>query len=476
VSTTGQIGQYRLIRKIGEGGMGAVFLGEHLLVGRRAAIKVLQPELSTRRDVVGRSFNVAGALTAISDPGIVQMFDFGFHDGSAYIVMELLEGETLHQRLARVTALWPLEALRITRQVAGSLAAAHTRGIVHRDLKPENVFMVRDPETAGGERAKVLDFGIAKLGHESNRSLTMTGTLLGTPVYMSPEQCRGSGEIDARADIYSLGCVLFHVLAGRPPFDAEGMGELISAHLREPPPPPSAFANALPPELDALVLRCLAKSPDQRFQTMTELQAACDALLVRMSQSGPSAPTVAVVAVPLSAGFRSVTPGREVAVLTPAPAPTTPLLPAGTPTTLGAATGQVAAARTTRRTTLWVVLVAALLTLGGSIAAIVVMQGKRTDAPARAPASSPELAPAPASEAAATPAPAMPAEPPAIAPGHLPPDAGVAVTADAAAAPDVATTVHTPPTPTPSAKRKPKPSSKRPTPASTSDEDLYDGR
>src|SRR5947209_6847736 len=161
--------------------MGAVYMAEHQLIGRRAAIKVLLPELSSRREIVDRFFNEARATTAVSDPGIVQVFDFGFHqDGSAYIVMELLEGEPLDLRLKRLGLVHASEALRITRQVSGSLAAAHTRGIVHRDLKPDNIFMVRDPEAIGGERPKILDFGIAKLtGNDPGKMRTRTGAVMG---------------------------------------------------------------------------------------------------------------------------------------------------------------------------------------------------------------------------------------------------------------------------------------------------------
>src|SRR2546423_4199174 len=142
--------------------------------------------------------------------------------------MELLEGEPLEMRLKRLGLLPASEALRTTRQVAGSLAAAHSRGIVRRDLKPDNIFMVRDPEAIGGERPKILDFGIAKLtGDDPGRMRTRTGAVMGTPVYMSPEQCRGAGQLDHRSDIYSLGCVLYHLIAGRPPFDFEGMGEIL---------------------------------------------------------------------------------------------------------------------------------------------------------------------------------------------------------------------------------------------------------
>src|SRR5262245_22147249 len=151
------LGSYRIVRKLGEGGMGAVWLAEHTLLGRPAAIKVLQPYFSQQPHIVKRFFNEARAATSIADPGIIQIFDFGNHsDGSAYIVMEYLDGEALDQRLRRLGALSIGDALRIMRQVATSLAAAHARGIVHRDLKPENIFIVRDPEVAGGERTKVL--------------------------------------------------------------------------------------------------------------------------------------------------------------------------------------------------------------------------------------------------------------------------------------------------------------------------------
>ncbi len=223
------IGSYRVLRKLGEGGMGAVYVAEHALIGRKAAIKVLLPSLSANQDIVQRFFNEARAATAIQDAGIVQIFDFGYHtDGSAYIVMEYLEGETLDARLRRLGRLHPHDAVRIMRQSAGSLAAAHSRGIIHRDLKPENIFLVRDAEVAGGERPKILDFGIAKLtGDAGNKVKTHTAAIMGTPWFMSPEQCRGAGHIDHRSDIYALGCVLFQLVTGQPPFDGEGAGDTI---------------------------------------------------------------------------------------------------------------------------------------------------------------------------------------------------------------------------------------------------------
>ncbi len=276
-----QLGAYRLLQRIGEGGMGVVFLAEHAMLGRRAAIKVLHPTYSMQPEIVQRFFNEARAATAISDPGIVQIFDFGQHtDGSAYIVMELLDGEALDRRLSRQGTMYVAEVLVIVRQVAASLAAAHARGIIHRDLKPENIFLVRDAEVPGGQRAKILDFGIAKLSGVDG-SKTSTSAVMGTPMYMSPEQCRGAGQVDPRSDIYSLGCVLVTLLTGRPPFEAEGAGELIAMHLREMPMPPSLRVPSIPASVDALVMRCLAKDPNARYASANDLAAAIGSLLTQ---------------------------------------------------------------------------------------------------------------------------------------------------------------------------------------------------
>src|SRR6185503_19571992 len=198
-----RLGAYRVLRKIGSGGMGSVWLAEHVALGRRAALKVLHPQYSTRADIVRRFFNEARATTAIADPGIVQVFEVGEDDdGRAFIVMELLDGEPLDRRLKREGALTLADGLRLLRQVASTLGAAHARGIVHRDIKPDNIYIVRDPEVPGGERAKVLDFGIAKLLDLPSGGDTRTAQLIGTPKFMSPEQCRGSGRVDQRSDVY----------------------------------------------------------------------------------------------------------------------------------------------------------------------------------------------------------------------------------------------------------------------------------
>jgi serine/threonine-protein kinase len=309
------IGNYQIVQKLGEGGMGVVYLGQHTLLGRRAAIKVLLPALSARPDIVNRFFNEARAVTSISDPGIVQVFDFGYHaDGSAFIVMEYLEGETVDRRLSRLGKLAPYEALRLCRQIASSLAAAHAQNIIHRDLKPENIFLVRDGEVASGERPKILDFGIAKLSDDHpGKVKTSTGVLMGTPIYMSPEQCRGLAEIDHRSDIYALGCVLFHLMTGRPPFDGEGMGDIIAAHIREPAPAPSSRMSGITPQVDALVLRCLAKAPADRYSTMIELATAIGQVLAYLSS--PESPTQYLYAPP---GGGPASPSRPG---TPAPPP-----------------------------------------------------------------------------------------------------------------------------------------------------------
>ncbi len=299
------IGQYRIVRTLGAGGMGTVYLGEHRLLGRRAAIKTLLPSLSSHREIVDRFFTEARAISAISDPGVVQIFDFGYHvDGTAYIVMEYLEGESLAVRLGRLGSLRLVEALRLAKQLASSLAAAHERGIVHRDLKPGNVFVIRDPEVPGGERAKILDFGICKIG-ATDTSATQTGTMLGTPVYMSPEQCRGGGRVDHRADIYSLGCVLFHMTCARPPFDCESTGDYIASHIKEPAPVPSKIAPAVPPAVDVLMARCLAKDPAERFQSMAEVQQAIEHALVQVRDIGPSESGRIRTTTPLGEGFQS---------------------------------------------------------------------------------------------------------------------------------------------------------------------------
>ena len=298
------IGQYRVIGMIGQGGMGAVYAGEHVLLGRPAAIKVLLPELSRNQDMVMRFFNEARAATAIRHPGIVEIYDFGWSaDGAAFIVMEHLEGETLARRLTRQRLSWQA-ALAIVRQIGGALSAAHAKGIVHRDLKPDNIFLVLDPEVPGGERIKLLDFGIAKLAGESatGMNMTRTGAVMGTPTYMSPEQCRGVAA-DHRADLYALGCIAFEMCGGRPPFIGEGTGDVLAAHIHVQPPSIADLGSRVPPDVERLVQQLLAKSPAQRVQSGADLIRAVDAI----STDGARSSAAASSALPLAVAAPSIT-------------------------------------------------------------------------------------------------------------------------------------------------------------------------
>ncbi|HEX7837857.1 MAG TPA: serine/threonine-protein kinase, partial [Kofleriaceae bacterium] len=216
---------YRVERALSEdkGGFGDVFFATHVDSGAEAVVKVLKPEMSAQRDIVARFFNEARAAASIHHPGVVQIHNVGYHGDRAYLLMERLRGSDLEGRLAAGPL--PLDrAVVFIRQAAGAVGAAHDRGIVHRDLKPANLFVVADPDVVGGERVKVLDFGIAKLTAEAGAGKTQG--VFGTPAYMSPEQCASTGAVDARADLYSLGCIFYELVCGRPPFGHGGL-ELI---------------------------------------------------------------------------------------------------------------------------------------------------------------------------------------------------------------------------------------------------------
>lgn len=271
------VGNFRITDKLATGGMGVVYKAEHLLIGKKAAVKLLKRALSENRDVVERFFQEARATTLIRHPGIVDIYDFGYHgDNRAFIVMEYLEGETLKARLHAQGCLSVEDAVRLVRSVAGAVGAAHAQGIVHRDLKPDNIFLVPDADMPGGERVKVLDFGLAKLTNQGASMGTQAGIVLGTPTYMSPEQCDGMGNIDHRADQYALGCILYQLLCGQPPFTADSTMDLLKAHRRQPPPPPSSVAPGIPAGVEGVVLRLLAKTPEERYADMDHLREALD--------------------------------------------------------------------------------------------------------------------------------------------------------------------------------------------------------
>ena len=291
------LGSYTVERELGRGGMGAVYAAVHTLLGRRAAVKVLLGQLSSDEAAVQRFFNEARAASAIKHPSIVEIYDFGWAEGadgahrSAYIVMELMDGESLAARLARLGKLPVPSALLVARQIATALGAAHRAGIVHRDLKPDNVFLVPDPEVASGERVKLLDFGIAKLARATGGvAKTTTGALMGTPHYMSPEQCEGSRAVDAKSDLYALGCMLFQMISGRLPFEGEGVGGIIGMHLYVEPPLLRSRVPDAPEAVEALVSRLLAKAPEDRPASADEVAAELGRL---GSPSGALPPVIA---------------------------------------------------------------------------------------------------------------------------------------------------------------------------------------
>lgn len=259
------IGAYRLVRKLGAGGMGAVYEALQEAIERRVAIKILRSEYARDADITKRFFNEALAVNRIDHPSLVQIHEHGqLPDGTAYLVMELLKGETLAQRMRQLGGRVSTQlAIQIMWQVAAALRAAHDKAIVHRDLKPANLMLVPDPLVPGGERVKVLDFGIAKLVADACHG-TATSLVMGTPAYMSPEQCRGAGTVDEKTDVYSLGVILFEMLVGRPPFISEGPGELMGMHIFQAPPPILELAPDLKADLASFTHRLLSKDKSLR--------------------------------------------------------------------------------------------------------------------------------------------------------------------------------------------------------------------
>jgi serine/threonine protein kinase len=295
-----RFGSFKAVSRLGQGSMGEVFLAEHQRIARRAAIKVLMPERTRDADTVRRLFIEARATSMIRHPGIVEIYDCDVHrNGRAYIVMEYLEGETLAKRLEHVGALpWQVVG-RIARRVAEAISAAHHVGIVHRDVKPDNVFLLSITDRPSVAEVKVLDFGLAKLlaGSLVGGAGTMAGSLVGSPTYMSPEQCQGE-IVDRRCDIYSLGCVMFEAIAGRPPFIDSRVRDVLAAHVFRTPPALGALAPQVPAWLSRLVARMLAKDPDGRPSSMDEV--AVELARVDLGSSVERASDVAAPGAPIS--------------------------------------------------------------------------------------------------------------------------------------------------------------------------------
>lgn len=272
-------GRYRLLSKLGQGGMGEVWRGEHLGLGTPVAVKLLSPTVLDSKLALARFKREAQSAASLRSSNVVQILDYGVDADSPYIVMELLVGETLTMRLGKHAPLAPRAAARILTQVGKAVAKAHALSIVHRDLKPDNIFLVRDGEE---EVAKVLDFGIAKtLSSDALASSiqTKSGAILGTPHYMSPEQAAGRGAIDHRSDIWSFGVIAFECLTATRPFNGSTLGGLVIAICNEPIPKPSSIAS-VPRGFDAWFARCMSRDLSQRFQSMADaaatLRVVCD--------------------------------------------------------------------------------------------------------------------------------------------------------------------------------------------------------
>ena len=426
-----------MVRLLGEGGFGEVYLVENPLIQRRAAVKVLHTALAQDAELVRRFLNEARAASAIRHPNIIDVLDAGrTPEGAPYILMEFLEGVSLQKRLADRGRLPLPEVLVVARQTGSALAAAHAAGIVHRDLKPENLFLVPDNNAPNGERVKVLDFGIAKMKHSSGTGgtiRTQTGMIMGSPAYMSPEQCKNSADVDLRSDIYSFATILYEMLTGRTPHLAGSGTEMLIMHLTATPPPLRELAADAPAHVEAAIMRGLARERSDRFDG---IPAFLDALLGNVTTESTIMSDAAALMVSPAGGAN---PKSQVERTTSLPAATT----------FSRATGELAAAQSdeplttiekTRRWPLFAVV-------GFAVAGIAIFLLTRTghDSPPRA---------APVAETARAVVPVRQGTPQPILPLALPgePDAGTPP-AKMAGASSIAKPEHAADLPAPAARR-----------------------
>ena len=273
---------FRFEELLGKGGMGNVYLGRHETIGSKVAIKVLHPEYVSDASMERRFLDEARAVNKVEHPGLVKINDCGREDGvGVFLVMELLNGRTLRDKLKQDGPLPPPEVVRIVGQVISALEAVHRVGIVHRDLKPENIMLIPDPYVTGGERVKILDFGIAKLLEDGARigENTKTGHIFGSPFYMSPEQCADTKSVDQRTDIYALGVIAYELVCGSPPFVADSIYDLVRKHLTTRPALPRSRSHQVPEAMGRAVLKALAFELDERYQNVAAFGAALEASL-----------------------------------------------------------------------------------------------------------------------------------------------------------------------------------------------------
>ncbi|MEB2312318.1 MAG: serine/threonine-protein kinase [Sorangiineae bacterium] len=431
-------GRYRVEKLLGEGGMGQVYLAVHEAIEKKVAIKVLRKEYSSKSDIVARFQQEAISASRIKHPNVLDVFDFGqLDDGCFFLAMEFLEGNDLADDLARTHVVEPLRGTRIALQITRALAAAHSRGVVHRDMKPENVFLQRIGD--GEEIVKIVDFGIAQLrtaeeaaaSEPKRRRLTRTGMIFGTPEYMAPEQAAGK-KADLRVDIYATGVILYEMFTGAVPHTGDTFMAVLAAHLNDPTPPLTQTYPevALSAQFQQVILACLAKNPDERYQSMSDLAAALlttpEGQSLGTRGSMPDVPASQFIAAgasmlpPMQAHVPSPT-AQQFAPGGAASSPTTAQFVPGAPpapelgrvaTQLGAET--LAPPLKKSRAGLWVALIV-LLGAGGAGAALLFRDGpspavdpaRSATAPATTSAA-PEPSAAPLATSAAPPASAEP--------------------------------------------------------------------
>jgi serine/threonine-protein kinase len=336
--------KYRIIRRIGEGAMGAVYEGENVRIHRRVAIKTLHGGVASKAEVVTRFEREAQAAGRIGSEHIVEVLDMGeLEDGTRFMVMEFLEGVTLAKRIRSKGRLSPDEACVFLIELLDGLAGAHQAGIIHRDLKPANVFLLHS-KNGRADFVKILDFGVSKfslLGGEE-MAMTSTGAVLGTPFYMSPEQAKGSAAIDHRSDLYTVGVIAYECVTGQVPYAAETFNELLFKIVLESPPPAESFVPDLDPGFAAILRKAMAREPGDRYQTAAELSKAFSDFLARPKGAGQAPRIAAAVPTPPPAAVQAMGPGGGLGPNGAPPAPQVADRPAGFG---GAAVGRAPAPR-----------------------------------------------------------------------------------------------------------------------------------
>ena len=357
--------RYHILKRIGEGGMGRVYLGEHVKMNRQCAIKVMSPALVNDAESASRFAREASSAARIIHPNVAAVFDYGESDGLVYLVMEYVDGEPLSRLLAREAPFALERAVDLARQIADGLGAAHELGLVHRDLKPDNILVTRSK--SGREVAKVVDFGIAKAMQEgAGEALTRTGLVIGTPEFMSPEQLLGD-PVDARSDLYALGCILHLMLTAAPAFEAPTREQMIKRRLSENPPHAQELDPGIPDSIDRVIVKLLARAPDDRYGSAAEVRDALGGVHTRrLSSDGTplprketprSAQTMVFGAATAEEASAARAAARAAVLKTPLRAPRVPV-------------------RSTRRVWPWVLGVLAVVAIVWSVYARTMRQGQ----------------------------------------------------------------------------------------------------